>query len=118
MSFLESDPGYRDEDDALRDLLEREQQILAMQATEGWTLWRDWIAAIAVAYQDRLLKGRHKDLLDYRYDAGVVEGIRIALGASDALAKKVSAARRTLDETRALSGLDEPLAMMEEPTDA
>lgn len=111
MSFLESDPGYRDEDDALRDLLEREQTILAMQATEGWTLWRDFVAALAAGYQNRLLKGTHKDMLDYRYDAGVMEGIRLALGASEILASRIAAARVMLAETKALSGLEEPLAM-------
>ncbi len=96
MSFLESDPTYRDPDDALRELLEREHLILEMQNTPGWELWRDYVAALAAGYQNRLLKGKHTDLIEYKYDAGVVEGIRICLGASEQLHQSVSALRETV----------------------
>jgi hypothetical protein len=105
--FDETENSWADEDDALRDLIERQHLILAMQETAGWGLWRDYVAAVAAAYQRRLLKGTHTDLLAYKWDAGVVEGIRIALGSSETLQSKVSAARRILDEQKeALSGID------------
>lgn len=97
MSFLETDPSYTDPDDALRELLEREHLILEMQATPGWELWRDFLAAEASGYQNRLLLGAHKDLMEYRYDAGVVAGIRMALGVSDTLRKRASAMRNMLE---------------------
>jgi hypothetical protein len=104
--FDETENSWADEDEALRDLIERQHLILAMQETQGWTLWRDYVAAVAAAYQNRLLKGRHADMLEYRYDAGVLEGIRIALGANETLQSKISAARRILDEQKTLSGID------------
>lgn len=94
--FLESDPNWTDPDDALRELLERADRIDAMQETEGWTLWSDFLRAEVQGYQRRLLGGKHKDLLDYRYDAGVVEGIRIALGVSETLRRRADAQRELL----------------------
>lgn len=113
MSFLESDPTYRDPDDALRDLLERQHLILDMEATPGWELWRDFLAAEQEGYQNRLLKGRHKELVDYKFDAGFCEGIRFALGVSDTLSSRVSAMRANLEPSR-LPEDGEPLADMED----
>lgn len=113
MSFLESDPAYRDPDDALRELLERQHLILDMQATPGWEMWRDFLAAEQVGYQRRLLTGKHKDMLDYRYDAGFCEGIRFALGVSETLGQRVSAMRSILDQSR-LPDEGEPLADTED----
>lgn len=96
MSILDSDPAYTDPDDELRVLLERQHLILEMEATQGWVLWRDFVAALASGYQSRLLRGRHADMLDYRYDAGVLEGIRMALGASETLAERIKSMRALL----------------------
>ena len=96
MDFLESDPGWTDPDDMLREVLEREHLIREMQQHPGWNLWADYLAAAASGYQNRLLKGRHADMLDYRYDAGYVEGIRTALGVADELRTKASALREIL----------------------
>lgn len=97
VSILESDPNWTDPDDALRELLEREHLILQMQETPGWALWKDFVAALAAGYQNRLLRGRHADLQEYKYDAGVVEGIRLALGASEDLRQRVAAQREILN---------------------
>lgn len=98
MDFLESDPGWTDPDDALREILEREHLIREMQTHPGWALWADFLAAEASGYQGRLLRGRHEDMLGYRYDAGVVEGLRIALGVADTLRTRASALRDNLRE--------------------
>lgn len=100
--FIETDPDFRDYDDVLRALIERHSLILAMQETEGWRLWRDYLAAAAGGYQRRLLYGQHKEMLDYRYDAGVLHGIRIALDADQTLAKQIAGQRSILDESTAL----------------
>lgn len=113
MSFLESDPNYRDPDDELRALLERHHLILEMEATPGWALWRDFLAAEASAYQNRLLLGKHQDMLEYRHDAGVLHGIRLALGVDEKLNQRVSGLRRILDESR-LPDDEAPLADMED----
>ena len=107
MTFLETDPSYHDPDDHLRDLLERQHLITQMQETEGWALWRDFLAAEQAGYQRRLLTGRHQDMLDYKFDAGFCEGIRFALGVSETLQTRVSTLRSNLE---LLSGTDVPLA--------
>ena len=104
MTIIETDPAYQDPDGPLRDLLERQHLILAMQDTQGWHLWKDYLAACAVGYQRRLLGGTHKDLLDYRYDAGVLYGIQLALNVDTALARKASGLRRILQEETAPDG--------------
>lgn len=104
------DETRTDPDDALRLLLERQHLILEMQESQGWKLWADFLAALAAGYQNRLLRGRHKDLLDYKFDAGVCEGIRLALTASENLSMRVQAARRALAEDQ--------LADMEERDEA
>jgi len=108
-SFLESDPTWRDPDDYLRELLEREHLILEMQATEGWGLWRDYVSALAAGYQNRLLRGKHADLVEYKFDAGVVEGIRIALGASEQLHASVAAQRDLLAMNTLADSEEEPV---------
>ena len=100
MADIETDPGYRDPDDALRELIERQHLILEMQAAPGWTFWKDYLAAHAGAYQHRLLYGKHTTIEDYRFDAGVLHGIRLALGADDKLAQTISAVRNTLNESQ------------------
>lgn len=102
MTAVTDELGYdstrHDPDDALRDLLERQHLILEMQASHGWKLWADFLSALAQPYQNRLLRGRHKDLMEYHRDAGICEGIRLALTASESLAARVAAARRALAE--------------------
>ena len=111
MSDIFGEPAYQDPDQQLRDLLEREHLILQMQQTDGWKLWSDFLAAEAQGYQRRLLMGTHSEMLDYRYDAGVLHGIRLALGVDERLAQRVSALRANLD---LLSGADDvPLAEQE-----
>ena len=107
MSILDSPEAYQDPDQALRDLLERQHLIVQMEATEGWTLWRDYVALLASGYQNRLLKGKHPDMLDYKYDAGVVEGIRIALGASEKLQSQIAAVRANLREAGLLANQED-----------
>ena len=99
--------GVKDADDAIRELVERRFQIEEMQKSEGWALWADFLAALSSGYQSRLLKGRHKDLLDYRYDAGVLEGIRLALTAAENLDGRIAAARRIVAETRFADNMEE-----------
>jgi len=111
--FLPSDPSWRDPDDALRDLLERRDRILAMQETDGWRLWCDFLAAVSGAYQNRLLRGRHSDMETYKFEAGVVEGIRLAVSASSVLDGKIAAARRILEDSRPLAEQAGLLAEME-----
>lgn len=93
---LGEDPTREDSDEQLRQLLEKQHLILEMQETAGWALWKDFIAAVAQRYQNRLLLGRHQDMLDVRYDAGLCEGIRTALGASETLSKMIQAQRELL----------------------
>jgi hypothetical protein len=104
MTTVTDELGYddtrSDADEALRILLERQHLIADMQATEGWKLWADFLAALAQPYQNRLLRGGHKDLLDYRHDAGLCEGIRLALTAHERLEKTVAAARVRLAESQ------------------
>jgi hypothetical protein len=88
-----------DGEDVLRHLVERRYLIGQMQDTEGWKLWGDFLAAVAGAYQDRLIHARHTDLMEQRRDAGVLEGIRIALTAVDRLDGMISAHRRMLSES-------------------
>lgn len=90
------DETRTDADEKLRAYLEQEHLILEMQATKGWELWRDYVIAEMQGYQNRLLKGVHKDLLDYKYDAGLVEGVRMAIGASDSLARRIANERLVL----------------------
>lgn len=113
MTDLFGEPAYQDPDEQLRQLLERQHLIEAMQQTEGWTLWKDFLAAEAAGYQRRLLLGQHSDMLDYRHDAGVLHGIRLALGADEKLAQRVSALRVILDESRLPD--PESLAMEDKP---
>lgn len=103
MSILDTfgEKETHDPEDAIRDLIERRYQIEEMQKTDGWLLWSDFLKALSTGYQNRLLKGRHKDLLDYRYDAGVLEGIRLALTAAENLDGRISAARSILAENTA-----------------
>ena len=100
MSSVVDDLGFdesrHDPDDALRAYLEQQHLILAMQETEGWKLWCDFLAAEVQGYQNRLLKGRHKDMLDYKYDAGICEGVRMSIGASDTLAQRIEVERQRL----------------------
>ena len=105
------DTSRHDPDDALRDLQERQHLILEMQQTEGYRLWADFLAALAQPYQNRLLRGRHKDLMEYRYDAGLCEGIRLALTATDNLEGRIRMARSLLDQERLADqeGNDGPL---------
>lgn len=107
MSLFAHDETRRDEDDFLRDLIERQHLIIQMQQTEGWKLWSDYLAAVAQGYQNRLLRGLHKDMLDYKFDAGTVQGIRLALGVSEDLQARIDAAREVL-------ALSQPLADQEE----
>ena len=100
-AFLGDNPAVRDVDDELRELQERQHLILEMHETPGWELWKDFVSAVAEGYQNRLLRGKHADMLAYKYDAGVVEGIRIALGASDTLASMVAAQKDVLALTLA-----------------
>jgi hypothetical protein len=92
------DESRTDPDDALRNLLERQHLILEMQEMQGWKLWADFLAALAAGYQNRLLRGRHRDMLDYKFDAGVCEGLRLALTSNENLAVRVAAARAVLAE--------------------
>jgi len=107
MSQVVDELGYdetrRDPDDALRELLERQHLIVEMQTTTGWKMWADYLAALAQPYQNRLLKGRHKDMLDYQRDAGIVEGIRLALTAHEQLEASIAAARLRLAEENLLA---------------
>jgi hypothetical protein len=102
MTTVSDELGYddsrHDPDDALRELLERQHLIVEMQESPGWKMWMDYLAALAQPYQNRLLRGRHKDMLDYRYDAGLCEGIRLALTAHEQLASSVTALRMQLAE--------------------
>ena len=102
MSILDTfgERDLHDPEDAIRELIERRFQISEMQDTEGWKLWADFLVALSAGYQSRLLRGRHKDLLDYRYDAGVLEGIRLALTAAENLDGRIAAAKRILAEDR------------------
>ena len=100
MADIETDPGYRDPDDALRELIERHHLILQMQEAPGWGLWKDYLAAHAGHYQNRLLYGKHSTIEDYRYDAGVLQGIRLALGADEKLGQAIAAVRNTLNESQ------------------
>jgi hypothetical protein len=113
MTTVTDELGYddtrTDPDDALRELLERQHLILEMQGTVGWKLWADFLAALAAGYQNRLLRGRHKDLLDYKFDAGVCEGIRLALTASENLGSRVAAARLALAEDNQLADMEDSL---------
>lgn len=93
---LGEDPTREDADEKLRGLLEQQHLILEMQATPGWEIWTDFLAAIAQRYQNRLLLARHKDILDVKFDAGLIEGIRTARGASGTLAKMIAAQREQL----------------------
>lgn len=112
MTTVTDELGYdetrHDPDDALRALLEQQHVILDMQTTLGWKLWADFLAALAVPYQNRLLRGTHKDMLDYRYDAGLCEGIRLALTAHERLATAVESARLRLAE-QSLADEGDPL---------
>ena len=116
MTDLFGEPAYQDPDEQLRELLERQHLILAMQQTDGWKLWADFLAAEAQGYQRRLLLGQHAELLDYRYDAGVLHGIRLALGVDDKLAQRVSTLRANMDTLSGFGGAD-PLANQETLTD-
>lgn len=113
MTTVTDELGYddtrTDPDDVLRELLERQHQIAEMQTTVGWKLWADFLAALSMGYQNRLLRGRHKDLLDYKFDAGVCEGIRLALTASENLGARVAAAQRALAEDSQLADEGEQL---------
>lgn len=102
------DETRHDPDDVLRELLERQHLILEMQSTVGWKLWADFLAALVTPYQNRLLKGRHKDMLDYQRDAGIVEGIRLALTATESLEARIGAARLALAQERQLADEGEP----------
>lgn len=109
MSQLLDSFGEREEvyaDDVLRDLLERKDRILEMQSTVGWELWRDYLAHCAESYQNRLLLGTHKDMLDYRYDAGVLKGLRLALSTVDQLEQTIAAQRSIL---AGIADTEEPL---------
>lgn len=92
------DTTRTDPDDALRDLLERQHLIVEMQQTQGFRLWTDFLSAVATGYQNRLLQGRHTDMYAYKRDAGIVEGLRLALTSADTLQQRVNAARRLLAE--------------------
>jgi hypothetical protein len=92
------DDTRHDPDDALRVLLEQQHLIAEMQRSQGWKLWADFLAALAVGYQNRLLRGRHSDIMDVKFDAGVCEGLRLALTAPENLDARINAARLILAE--------------------
>lgn len=102
MSILDTfgERETHDPEDAIRDLIERRFEIQEMQKTEGWKYWSDFLIALSSAYQERLLQARHEDLLAQRRDAGVVEGIRIALTTIDRLDSRIASMQQRVAEAR------------------
>ena len=69
-------------DDELRDLAERTQQIRDMAETGGWAMLCDRVLAEVSMHQKRILGGRLSEE-EYRREAGFVEGAMSALQMPD-----------------------------------
>jgi hypothetical protein len=76
-------------EDQIRDLLERADQIRSLTQHPAWALLTDFVHSQLEAKQRALLGGMHDDLLRYKFDSGWVQGAMAVLHAPDRLDEQI-----------------------------
>jgi hypothetical protein len=76
--------GYDGQDREIRDLIERASALSALQQTDGWAHYRDYLLSLSLPVQKRLILGSYKTIEEYREAAGWLRGIT---DATEALTK-------------------------------
>lgn len=67
--------GYDGKDREIRDLIERASSLAALQQTEGWQHYKDYLLSLTIPVQKRIVLGNYKTMEEYKDASGWLRGV-------------------------------------------
>jgi hypothetical protein len=91
------------EEAELRQLIERSSLIEELTRHPGWRMYVDYLAALSLRMQDRVLKSYAKSFDEYRFETGKLAGLKTAIEAPERLQIQVAMAQHQAEQAREMS---------------